>query len=318
MNKTEAKRKRLFDKYAKQLSEIVQAGLYKIELKFEKTFICPICLNHFSEDDLDINKKNHLTLEDAPPYSLGGKANTLTCKKCNNESGYKIDSHLVKLLNEQEIRNFLPNTEANVILEHKGEKAQGHLKIDENGIMTIHHLLKNNNPKKLEKYVEKTGKGDIPILTFKASRVEIKKVEVALLKSAYILAFQHYGYPLILSKAFDVVRRQISNPDEEIYPNGFWSKQDSYNEESAGVHFISSKKLEGIMSIFILETDNGTKGGYGVYLPVSNNEYEEVIESLKQIEAGDELAFDSYMNIDYFNNKINQKMCTEFMNKRNS
>ena len=317
MNKTEAKRKRLFDKYAKQLYDIVEAGLYNIELSFDQTFICPICLNQFSNEDLDVKKKNHLTLEDAPPYSLGGRANTLTCKKCNNESGYKIDSHLVGLLNEQELRNFSPNTETYVTLEHKGEKVQGILKIDNEGVITITHLLKNNNPEKLEKYVDKTGKGDRPILFFKASRVEAKKVEVALLKSAYILAFEHYGYALILSRAFDVVRQQILNPDDEIYPNGFWSKDSIYNEQNEGVHFITSKNYEGIMSIFILETDNGAKSGYGVYLPISFHNYKEVIENLKQLETGDELEFESYKNTDYYGDVKNQQMCADFMNTRN-
>lgn len=313
----EEKRKRLFEKYSKQLSDVVQAGLYSIELSYDQTFICPICLNQFSVEDLDITKPNHLTLEDAPPYSLGGTANTLTCKKCNNESGHKIDFHLVELLNEQEIRNFSPNTEAKVTVEHKGEKVQGLLKIDDEGVITITHLLKTNNPEKLEKYVDKTGKGDKPILFFKASRVDAKKVEVALLKSAYILAFEHYGYPLILSKAFDVVRQQILNPDDEIYPNGFWSKQSSYTEQSAGVHFINSKNYEGIMSIFVLKTDNGTKDGYGVYLPISIHSYKEVIENLKVLEAGAELGFESYMNTDYFNDATNQKMCVSFLEKRN-
>lgn len=317
MNKTKAKRNRLFCKYAKQLSDVVQAKLYNIELSFDQTFICPICLNQFSIEDLDIKKENHLTLEDAPPYSLGGKANSLTCKKCNNESGYKIDSHLVELLNEQEIRNLSPNTEANVTLEHIGEKVQGILKIDKEGVITITHLFKNNNPEKLEKYIDKTGKGDKPVLFFKASRVEAKKVEVALLKSAYILAFEQYGYALVLSKAFDVVRQQILNPHEEIYPNGFWSKDSIYNKQNAGVHFITSKNFEGIMSIFILETDNGAKSGYGVYLPISIHNYKGVIENFKQLEAGDELEFESYMNTDYFGDAKNQKMCAEFMSNKN-
>jgi len=311
------KRKFLFIKFSQQLRDVVQAGLYEIELPFEATFICPICLVPFSENDLNINLKNHLTLEDAPPYSLGGKASTLTCKKCNNESGHKIDSHLVELLNEQTIRDFSPNTSANVTVEHQGQKVQGLLQIDNEGKITITHLKKNNHPEKLEKYVEATGKGDKPVLFFKASRVEVKKVEVALLKTAYILAFEHYGYPLILSKAFDPVREQILNPDAEIYPNGFWSKQTCFNDNNVGVHFITTKNLEGLMSIFMLETKNGQRNGYSVYLPVSIHTYIKVIEGLKEIEAGDELSFESYKNTNYFNNAENQKLCANYMKKQN-
>lgn len=316
MSKSE-KRKNLFKKFSKQLKDVVQAGLFDVELPYEATFICPICFNPFSENDLDIDLENHLTLEDAPPYSLGGKANTLTCKKCNNESGYKIDNHLVELLNEQELRNFSPNTSAYVTVEHQGQKAQGLLQIDKERKITITHLTKKNNPEKLDKYVEITGKGDKPVLFFKASRVETKRVEVALLKSAYILAFEHYGYPLILSKAFEPVREQILNPDKEIYPYGFWSKQSCFNDDNVGVHFITTKNLEGLMSIFMLETKNGQRNGYSVYLPVSIHSYIKVIEALKGIKSGDELEFESYKNTDYFNDKDNQRLCANYMKDRN-
>jgi hypothetical protein len=316
MSKAE-KRKYLFKKFSQQLRDVVNAGLYEVELPYAETFICPICLKHFSEGDLEVNLENHLTLEDAPPYSLGGKANALTCKKCNNESGHMIDNHLVELLNEQTIRDFSSNTSAHVTVEHQGQKVQGLLHIDNEGKITITHLKKNNHPGKLEKYVEATGKGDKPVLFFKASRVEVKKVEVALLKTAYILAFEHYGYPLILSKAFDPVREQILNPDSEIYPNGFWTKQTCFSDNNVGVHFITTKSLEGLMAIFMLETKNGQRNGYSVYLPESIHTYIKVIERLKEIEAGGELSFESYKNTNYFNSAENQRQCANYMKKKN-
>lgn len=42
------------------------------------------------------DSENPLTLEDAPPKSLGGKAHVLTCKECNNKAGQKIDYHLTE------------------------------------------------------------------------------------------------------------------------------------------------------------------------------------------------------------------------------
>ncbi|MDD4438113.1 MAG: HNH endonuclease [Tissierellia bacterium] len=39
-------------------------------------------------------------MEDAPPKSLGGKANTLTCKTCNSKCGHEIDFHLTERLLE--------------------------------------------------------------------------------------------------------------------------------------------------------------------------------------------------------------------------
>jgi hypothetical protein len=317
MKSSETKRKNLFDKFVKQLKDISSTGLLEINLPFENTYKCPICLNDFCEKDLDINLKNHLTLEDAPPLSLGGKANTLTCKKCNNESGYKIDFHLVEILNEQDLRNFLPNTSTKVNVTHKGEKVQGILNIDKDGTITISHSKKNNNPSNLDNYVENTGFGDRPNVFFQASRVDTNKVDIALLKTAYILAFEKFGYPLILNKAFDIVRQQILNPSVEIYPYGFWTKQDIFNENDVGVHFISCEHLEGFLSIFILETKANQKSAYGVYLPTSIYTYKETIERFKNLEKNSVLSLVSYKKTDYFIDLENQKLCIDFMNKRN-
>src|SRR5450759_5042191 len=72
MSRGATKRLEIFNKYSKQLSSLVKLGLCDLKLEYKKTFICPTCLHQFSEDDLDISKENFLTLEDAPPKSLGG------------------------------------------------------------------------------------------------------------------------------------------------------------------------------------------------------------------------------------------------------
>lgn len=316
MSKTEEKRKKIFNLYSQQLHSLVESGFYDIELKYEKTFICPVCFNQFSENDLDTSKENYLTLEDAPPKSLGGKANTLTCKKCNNEFGHTIDFHLTERLNELDIRNFLPNTGSRVTMVHEGIQVQGIVNVNEKGIITITHIEKTNNPKLLKEYVSKTGKDDIVELEFPVSRTDFKRFEVALLKTAYILAFQQYGYPLILSNAFDIVRKQLKNPDEDIYPSGFWSRQSIFNKSNEGVHFIATPSFEGFQAIFILNT-NSHESGYGVYLPVSEKTVVDVIEKLKKQEAGFTLKYISYKGTDYLTDKTNQETCATFMKSKN-
>lgn len=310
------KREQLFEKYSAQLQNLVDQGLIDLELEYDQTFICPTCLNQFSKDDLDTSKENFLTLEDAPPKSLGGKANSLSCKKCNNSFGHEIDFHLVEKLNELDLHSFLPNTGSKATVTHNGMKVQGIVKIDENGGITITHLEKVNNPKTLKEYVTKTGKDNIVDIKFPVSRVDFRRFEAALLKTAYFLAFEHYGYPLILSTAFDDVREQIKNPDKEIYPEGFWTKQSVFDEGNSGVHLITTQGYEGFHAIFILKS-KASESGYGVYLPTSKSSYKEVINKLKQQTAGFSLKYASYKETDYFNDLTSQKMCVNFMNKRN-
>ena len=51
---------------------------------------CPICLSDF--DRLDVMAGTEVTLEHAPPKSLGGVPICLTCRPCNNKASF-IDQH---------------------------------------------------------------------------------------------------------------------------------------------------------------------------------------------------------------------------------
>src|SRR5690349_10100056 len=105
------RRRRIFEVYSKQLHGLVDSGiLTDISLPYDQTYLCPICLRPFSVDDILDSAPNMLTLEDAPPKSLGGHASVLTCKSCNSRSGHEIDFHLTERLIEIDARAFLPNT----------------------------------------------------------------------------------------------------------------------------------------------------------------------------------------------------------------
>jgi len=203
-----------------------------------------------------------------------------------------------------------------VIMTHKGIEVQGTVKVDENGDITITHIEKANNPVKLKDYISKTGKNDITNLKFPASRVDFKRFETALLKTAYILAFEQYGYSLILNKSYDIVREQILNPDEDIYPIGFWSKQSTFNESNEGVHLIRTEGFEGFQAIFVLKSKS-QNSGYGVYLPISEKTTTDVVEKFKNLEAGASLRMESFKGIDYFSNDKNLNVCVNFLNNNN-
>lgn len=312
------KRKRIFDKYVIQLKALHENGLLPEQIEYKAgVYLCPICLNEFIEEDLKNVSANMLTLEDAPPKSLGGHANTLTCKTCNSRCGHEIDFHLTERLIELDGRAFNPNVESKVKLTHKGIQVQGTVKVNESGGISIIHSEKNNNPEKLKKYIGSTGKDNIVNIEFKPSRVDKLRLEIALLKSAYILAFEQYGYALILNKSYDIVREQLQIPNTEIYPEGFWTKQSSFKKEHEGVHYLDSKDFEGFYSIFSLST-NATQHRYGIYLPVALARTNEIIAKLKEQVGGFRLNMVSYMNYDYFENLDNMKLMVDFMKKKNT
>src|SRR5437868_1137324 len=75
----------LFDRYAADLKRFAPA--------LAEQFGCPLCLKAFphSEPLGEVVSEEHVV-----PGALGGRITTLTCKRCNNEMGSKLESHLVQ------------------------------------------------------------------------------------------------------------------------------------------------------------------------------------------------------------------------------
>ena len=57
-----------------------------------REYCCPICG--------EVKKLAELTLEHAPPSSMGGKEIILTCYKCNNTAGSQIDAQVANQQNQ--------------------------------------------------------------------------------------------------------------------------------------------------------------------------------------------------------------------------
>jgi len=315
MAKGEDKRKIIFDKYVAQLRLLNDKKLLPGTFTYEEdTYVCPICLDKFSVEDLKSSSKKMLTLEDAPPKALGGHSNTLTCKKCNSEAGHKIDCHLNKRLVELNVRSFLPNTSSKAKFTYNGITVNGQLQVENDGEITVKHNEKFNEPKGLKQYIESTKKDNVIDLEFAPSSVDTHRLEVALLKTAYMLAFEKFGYALILDKSYDIVREQIKNPEKYIYPMGFWTKQSSFRKIHEGVHVIDSGEFNGFFAIFTLET-GPSKYMFGAYLPVSDMITDVVILKLRGQEAGFALPLKSLKQYDYFENTENMERLYKLLQK---
>ena len=61
--------------------------------KSETTVACPLCLAGYN-----LANVAKLTREHIVPSKLGGRSETLTCRKCNNTQGSFLDSHLINLM----------------------------------------------------------------------------------------------------------------------------------------------------------------------------------------------------------------------------
>ena len=78
---------------------------------------------------------------------------------------------------------------------------QGTVRVDENGTMTRFHSNKNNHKEKLEEFIKRIDpNSENPFVTieFPTGKVDLFKLKFALLKSAYLLVFERFGYLFIL------------------------------------------------------------------------------------------------------------------------
>jgi hypothetical protein len=64
---------------------LLEAGLSTAS---DDSLICPLCWHEVHVDQLSV--------EHVIPESVGGVATVLTCERCNNSHGSKLDSHLAK------------------------------------------------------------------------------------------------------------------------------------------------------------------------------------------------------------------------------
>lgn len=312
MNKGITKREFIFNRFVANRNLLIDHGIITGVKDF---YICPICLRPHS----DLTSVDPLTLEDAPPKSLGGSANSLTCKSCNNTLGHSIDFHLSERLRELDSRNFTPGTQTEVKVKIGNETFQSTIIIDDQGRMMMSHSKKNNNPLKLEEKMREL-RGDVKIdMSFLNTRVIPERLEYALLKTGYLLAYERFGYTIILDPCFDIVREQLLKCDAKIYPNSFWVMP-PYPKSSSGVYYVLDRGLECLFVLFCLNTGVSEKM-FGVFLPLPIHPINQVIDRLNnkyEVEKGFYLALfpKEQEGLDYLTDIENIKAHNDWINER--
>lgn len=300
MTDNETRRQGIFKKYAAHLLYLRDMGLLEIDIEYPETYICPVCIRQFGVDALDQASKNPLTLEDAPPKSLGGKANVLTCRECNNIAGQQIDWHLSQRMNELDQHGFVPGVEFHPEFDHNGLIVQGAIKVSAEGEIVVNHAKKKNHPENLKDYVASTGADDVINIKFRDSKVDTFRLQLALLKSAYLLTFEKFGYSFLLNHAYDRLRDQLRSPEMQIYPVESWFHAEYY-KPYRGVPFITATGLEGIFPIFVLNTGL-TERTFAFILPLLNQPIEELLEEFKaalKMHGGFNATMDAMTGADY-------------------
>ncbi len=259
MNEFEKRRYDIFTKYSGNLRMLVENRLIPpIDLPFLKTYLCPICTRPFSEKSLDQSVQNPLTLEDAPPKALGGKANVLTCKECNNTLGSKVDSHLSNNFRRKDLLALHPNTSFDVYLTNQaGLKVKGKIHVDEFRNLTAEHSRINNNPTTAEDFANSiTKEPDSRLLNFNLppSHIDEDKFFTALLKTAYLMMFQRFGYLFLFEPVYTRVRNQLMEPETPLYNFEDWYAFPPNEVLATGIYVVNEPLMKSWAVSFTLKT----------------------------------------------------------------
>ncbi len=189
----------LFDEYAKSLTAR--------NPKLKDMFLCPICMRPFYRES--INNKA-ISIEHIPPQAIGSSMKTITCTKCNNDIGAKLQPHMNNYVREKDLLAGRVLKPIPAKVEINGRTI--HTRITENkgggnwtGVSVKTQLPPDIWPENAKKYV---GKKAIISLQIPASK-EI--VDAAYLHSTYLALFSLLGYPYIMQPFLDPIRKKIND-----------------------------------------------------------------------------------------------------------
>ena len=174
----------------------------------EPIYPCPICLAPFNVDAL---ADGRLSSEHVPPESVGGRELVLTCKRCNNVAGTKLDADAAV---KESVRSAMAGTR-----EHRErvKAAIGDLSVNAEvqlyggrySLVVPRHVNKPGTADNL-KAVVRPGSS----MTVQYRRFSELGAKISWFRAGYLALFAVAGYAFALDPAMDIVRRQILECDE--------------------------------------------------------------------------------------------------------
>lgn len=278
----------IFDAFSKNLQIVASLFNFQFDEKFRSdSYICPLSFKIFAREELGTDFHDILTIEHAPPLSLRGKGICLTRKNSNSSAGSNIDHKLIDLIKVKEFNagirplittGYVDGVKWIVKLDLKNQSGPAFQFLTKKW----HH----GNQKTVEN-INSNGKFNV---TWKVPKTN-RTTEIALLKTAYLIAFSHIGYSLlfglttIVNQSYELIRQQIADPDSFIIrriPYLDKGMEDIPN----GVHLIYHPA--DCRSLFVVfELKIGEKPWkYGVFLPGPDDyglkAYEEILRRISK------------------------------------
>jgi len=204
----------IFKRFADNFKIVAANPYYNWEAPLpEIAYLCPICFNFFNKCSSNQEGQNYLTFEHLPPKKLGGKPDILTCRNCNGL--HSLNDR--ELSREVKLLSFLRNDVGSKLRDidiQAGDK-RFRTTIEKEADSKLKFTLKNQT--ELLQLVELIN--NEKDFKFGGDKADPRSVQLAILKSAYLLAFKKFGYGYILHSSFNPIREQLLNPNTEVLPS---------------------------------------------------------------------------------------------------
>lgn len=247
----------------------------------EDTYICPLCLRPFDINKIRDRISEHLSLEDIPQKALGGNPLLLTCKECNNRCGHEIDHYLQSEIDDEDEISIHSENGVPGILETSEYKINTRIRKEEDGTITFNILSGQNHPIELEKFKEEVAalgddwKKGVKAYHLIGNRHNPIKSDIAILKSAYLLAFYVLGYRYILTDSLCTIREQILTPDNIIVSNFILNRGKEIPDKCSDGVYVAEIKNKRFLAVIISLKIKGSEKmhRFVVALPYINSEY---------------------------------------------
>ena len=183
---------------------------------------CPICLVQFTEENVRAGRG--VTLEHAPPKTLGGREVCLTCEPCNSRASSTSDQAIKRSKNPPELQFDIGGNRRSARLWPDGippsrmpfgfgdspaaKRVQRELA--EQTIVAVSGSIQFDQPTTLQE------------VSVSLKSADPRHVEVSYVRSAYLLVFSllgRSGYEYAQSDAVRRIRAKILNPNDEAGPS---------------------------------------------------------------------------------------------------
>lgn len=298
MTSGEKKRKFLFMEYASNLQAYAHANRRVLlgEVDGKKTihtgpvYCCPLCTLFYIGPINIMGPKPHLSLEDNPPVSLGGKPLILTCSSCNSTYGSTTDHVIGKYLDDGD---FLEEGKVNSTLSVRAVVDNAHmpskLEIRDDGFIAI-HIDERINEHVAKKFVQafEEKNGEAIRLHFWTTKSE--KVNGAFLKILHLEAFRHFGYSYLFNQNGEFILNSLKSSIEHIPNHGRLAVLPETVMD--GLHCAWVEDVRFYLIVFSIKT---LKKTYKIGMPLP---------------GPDEIGRQQYLNL---NNKLGLEIQARFM-----